>query len=375
LGTHGRAHIGRGSLQPPPLKVLALLTDGFGAVGGIAQYNRDLMTALSRSEEVEEVIALPRFGTSPAEASLNVTQVASAPSRTAWGQRAIALAVRQRPDVIFCGHLRAAPLAAALAQVTLRPLWIQAHGVEAWDRPNSLVRRATERAKLVTCVSRYTRRRLLAWSNIAPERLRVLPNTIASSHAPRARRQDLIDRHDLVGRKVILTVGRLSARERYKGHDRVIASLPQVAAHYPESLYLIVGDGDDRLRLEELANGEGVSERVIFAGKVAADLLPDYYALADVFAMPSTGEGFGIVFLEAAASGLPVIGGNRDGSLDALADGRIGRAVDPGDVKALALAIIDALGRRRHQDSTALQRFAFENFASHVDQLVRTLGG
>jgi phosphatidyl-myo-inositol dimannoside synthase len=326
------------------------------------------------SEEVEEVIALPRFGTPPAEASLNITQVASVPSRTAWGRRAITLAVRQPPDVIFCGHLRAAPFAAALARVSLRPLWIQAHGVEAWDRPNSFVRCATERAKLVTCVSRYTRRRLMAWSNIAPERLRVLPNTIASIHAPRARRQDLIDRHDLAGRKVILTVGRLSAGERYKGHDRVIAALPQVAAHYPESLYLIVGDGDDRLRLEELAKCEGVLERVIFVGKVGADLLPDYYALADVFAMPSTGEGFGIVFLEAAVSGLPVIGGNRDGSLDALADGRIGRAIDPDDVETVALAIIEALEGRQHQDPAAVQRFAFENFACHVDELVRNLG-
>ena len=95
------------------------------------------------------------------------------------------------------------------------------------------------------------------------------------------------------------------------------------------SAYLVVGDGDDRQRLEELAQTTGVAHAMQFAGHVPHRELPDYFRLADVFVMPSTGEGFGIAFLEAAASGLPVIGGNRDGSVDALADGTIGTLVDP----------------------------------------------
>jgi glycosyltransferase involved in cell wall biosynthesis len=78
-----------------------------------------------------------------------------------------------------------------------------------------------------------------------------------------------------------------------------------------------------------MARESGVADRVTFAGQVPDEELPDYSALAHVFAMPSTGEGFGIVFLEAAATGLPIVGGNRDGSVDALAEGRIGRLVDP----------------------------------------------
>jgi glycosyltransferase involved in cell wall biosynthesis len=89
--------------------------------------------------------------------------------------------------------------------------------------------------------------------------------------------------------------------------------------------------------------------------------------------MPSTGEGFGIVFLEAAAYGLPVIGGNRDGSVDALADGAIGRPVDPEDEDALVAALVDALKGAQRGSSASVKRFAFENFAHHVDDLVRSL--
>src|SRR5262249_13068089 len=155
------------------------------------------------------------------------------------------------------------------------------------------------------------------------------PNTVTSGYTPRPRRDDLISRHGLMGRRIILTVGRLAASERYKGHDRLIAALPGVLLRVPDIAYLIVGGGDDQSRLEHLASESGITDRVTFAGHVPDEELPDYFALAHVFAMPSTGEGFGIVFLEAAATGVQIIGGNRDGSVDALAEGRIGRLVDP----------------------------------------------
>ncbi len=91
------------------------------------------------------------------------------------------------------------------------------------------------------------------------------------------------------------------------------------------------------------------------------------------FAMPSTGEGFGIVFLEAAASGLPVIAGNRDGSVDALADGALGTLIDPDDRQQLAAAIIAALESRSPSNNEDVERFASSNFAEHVDEIVRHL--
>ena len=109
----------------------------------------------------------------------------------------------------------------------------------------------------------------------------------------------------------------------------MIRALPRILADHPETIYLIVGDGDDRPRLEALSAEIGVADKVRFVGSARAEELPDYFRLADVFVMPSTGEGFGIAFLEAMASGIPVIGGNQDGSLDPLGDGTLGIAVDP----------------------------------------------
>lgn len=107
--------------------------------------------------------------------------------------------------------------------------------------------------------------------------------------------------------------------------------------------YLIVGDGDDRPRFESLADELGVRELVIFAGKVPSEELCDHYNLCDLFAMPSTGEGFGIVFLEALACGKPVIAGSKDASRDALLDGELGVLVDPEDPRELRDAIVAIL--------------------------------
>ena len=355
-----------------PARVLALLTDGFGASGGIAQYNRDLLTALSETPAIGGIVVLPRFGDAAAVRPAKIVQLTAMPGRVAWIAQSLRLAMQRHFDVIFCGHLNAAPLAALIARLTRTPLWLQVHGIEAWARPGRAVRAATQQADLVTAVSRFTRQKLLTWSDIDPARVRVLPNTFEARQACSETPVDVIARHGLAGRKVILTVGRLASGERYKGHDRIIKALSEVRGQCPQAIYLVAGSGDDQPRLEALAAAVGVREHVVFAGQVPPDELQDYFQLANVFAMPSTGEGFGIVFLEAAASGLPIVAGNRDGSTDALADGALGTLIDPEDQAALVTALVDRLRQKRPSSPpAAIQRFAFANFASQVGKLVR----
>ena len=364
---------GKFAVEGRRVRLLALVTDGIGASGGIARYNTDLFKAMSNSAHVEQVIVLPRFGNDNTSRPEKVVQLEALSNAYHWAVKAAYLVLRGGFDAIFCGHLNAAPFVARLARLGRTPLWIQTHGIEAWEDRGPKFRRALASARLVTAVSRHTRRRLLSWSDVVPSRVRVLPNTFDPTYAPSPRRMDLAARYGLKNNKVILTVGRMSSSERYKGHDRIIRCLEALRSVVPEVVYLIVGTGDDQQRLEALAQNLGVRGAIIFAGFVPAAEIADHYALADVFAMPSTGEGFGIVFLEAAAAGLPVIGGSSDGSLDALAEGAVGTPVDVEDFNALTNALAKALSNGRPGARESFQRFASSYFSCYVNELVQVV--
>jgi phosphatidylinositol alpha-1,6-mannosyltransferase len=353
------------------LRVLALVTEAFGGRGGIAQYNRDFISALARCDRVGDVIVLPRFSaravsTLPA----GVRQLPPVESKIVYSLSALWTAITHQPiDLVFCGHVRMAPLAAGIARVLNVPLWLQVHGIEIfWRALSALERRAVESATIVTAVSRHTRRRLLQRVGIEPARVKVLPNTVESQYQPGPKPGYLLERHAVGGKKVLLTVSRLDSVERYKGHDRVICTLPRLLEQHPDTIYLIVGDGDDRPRLEKLALECGVAKNVQFTGSVPPEELPEYFRLADVFVMPSALEGFGIVFLEAMATGVRVIGGSQDGSRDALCDGALGTLVDPENGEELASAILAALDNpARTGDRTT--RFKPDIFADHLNAL------
>jgi len=303
------------------------MTDAFGGAGGIAQYNRDLLGALAVDPDITAIDVMLRAFPEPTAIPEKVRQFAPLGGRAGYIATAGALALARRPETIFCGHLNLAPLAEVLAKFCGARLVIQLHGVEAWSPPAALQRRAVEAADLVLCVSRYTRAMFLGWADITPERVAVLPNTIGDNYAPgdkdAARRRLSIPRDYTV----LLSVGRLSALERYKGHDRIIELMPQLAEKSPNLVYLIAGEGDDQARLEALAVEFGVKERVRFLGLAPMGDLPDLYCAADLFVLASSGEGFGIVFLEAMACGTPAIGLAEAGARDALGDGGLGQAV------------------------------------------------
>jgi phosphatidylinositol alpha-1,6-mannosyltransferase len=207
------------------------------------------------------------------------------------------------------------------------------HGIEAWPRPKRHQRAAVESADLVLCVSRYTRARVLSWAAIEPERVIVLPNTVSEAFNP-GDASALCTKWGLEGKRVLLTVGRMDARERYKGHDLVIQALPQLVAAGHDVVYVVLGDGNDVGRLQAIAVGLGVADRVHFMGEVGLETLVGAYRLADLFVMPSTGEGFGIAFIEAMACGTPALGLCLCGARDAFGNGDLGAAISEGELPA-----------------------------------------
>jgi phosphatidylinositol alpha-1,6-mannosyltransferase len=352
------------------MRVLALVTDAFGGVGGIAEYNRHFLSSLAACDRIGDVLVLPRAsGSCPETLPLGVRQLPPVQPRLAYSLTALRTATHGPFDVVFCGHLFMAPLAVAIARLIRARLWVQVHGIEAWRPLSGQHRKSVEMAALVTSVSRHTRRRLLEWTGIDPARVKILPNTMDPRFRPGAKPDYLLERHAAGGRKVIMTVSRLASSERYKGHDQVIGILPRVLMRHPETIYIVVGDGDDRPRLEALAARLGLEKNVRFVGPVVPEELPNYLRLADVFVMPSTGEGFGIVFLEALATGIHVIGGNKDGSLDPLADGQLGQLIDPDNEEELLSSICSALSTAPTAVDRA-SRFNAQAFAEHLHALV-----
>jgi len=214
-----------------------------------------------------------------------------------------------------------------------------------------LLRRIGRTNDVITFVSQFARRRISAalGPDVALEYLP--PGVMADTFKPDpVARKAIRARYHLGEVPVLLSVSRLVAR---KGQDNLIRAVPAILARVPDARVLIVGDGPDGARLRSLVDALGVAENVEFAGSVPWSDLPAHYAAADVFAMPcrtrGSGldvEGLGIVFLEASASGLPVIAGRSGGAPETVREGITGSVVDGRDVTAVADAVADLLSDR-----------------------------
>lgn len=350
-------------MNPSPT-MLAIVTDAFGGRGGIAQYNRDFLGALAETGAVSSITALPRQAPDLPVLPERIEQTPARPGWISYSVAALRTALLRPVDLVFCGHLFMAPLAALITRLTGAKLIVQTHGIEAWPRPSRAQRAALEAADLVLCVSRHTRAAVLSWAAIAPERVLVVPDTVREVFTPgdgSTQRTALA----LEGKRVLLTVGRMDPRERYKGHDRVIAAISNLVAKGHDICYLVVGEGADRIRLEALARDAGVSERVRFLGRVELQTLVEIYRMADLFVMPSTGEGFGVAFLEALASGTPALGFDVAGARDALADGQLGAAVAEAELPAALARLLATPKPDPHALAAAARaRFGRRTFAT-----------
>ena len=256
--------------------------------------------------------------------------------------------------------------------------WCWAHGIEVWSAGGTEVAHALAWADRVVAVSDFTARRIRAW--VSPERVIVIHNPVDTdvftpSPTPRQSADDL------------LIVGRLSTAERYKGHHLLIRTLPDLEASIGRPARLrIVGDGDLRPELETMAEELGVTDRVEFTGRLPLRSLIDAYRRCAAFIMPSkvekrgsewTGEGLGIVYVEAQSCGRPAIVSNAGGAPETVLDGETGLVVDPSDsssvVEAAALLLndparADRMGMRAR--SWAVDEFSIPRFRSRISQVL-----
>jgi phosphatidyl-myo-inositol dimannoside synthase len=306
-----------------------------------------------------------------------------------WSIAISQIMMQQRPQAVQLATASEGYLGLWMRKWLKLPFVIYAHGNEVlaamrddWQKP----RLALQQANRVLANSRFTAD-LVEKIGVHPKRIEILHPGCETSHfRPLEPNIDL--RKKLFGARqkdrVLLTVGGLVAR---KGQDMVIRALPKVLQRIPNVLYLIVGDGRDRARLEALTSATGVQDRVIFAGQVPDSDLPDIYALSDVFVMPSRSrledcdvEGFGLVYLEANACGKPVIGGREGGVADAILEGETGFLADPCDSDHIAHLLLrllsdDELSRRMGEKGRkrVVSDFTWTRVSSHVQGTIEAI--
>jgi phosphatidylinositol alpha-1,6-mannosyltransferase len=346
------------------MRVLLLCTDAYGGHGGIALYNRDFAEALAARADCEEVIVVPRvIRREPSDILPKITFMADAARGPLSYMRAVARARRAKPDVVICGHVNLLPVACMIAR---RPL-LMVYGIEAWKRLPVRSNQLLHHCAAIVAISEITRDRLLGWSRYSGK-THLLPNAIhAEDYGIHPKRAELVALYGLEGKRVLLTVGRLDSEERYKGFDEVLEVLPNLPG---DVVYVIAGTGNDRARLEKKAVRLGVGNRVVFTGFFPDEQKLDLYSLADVYVMPSRGEGFGFVFLEALASGVPAIGSKLDGGREALRGGELGLLVDPTNPAEIEAAIAELLQSRERAIPPGLEYFSFRNFVARAAAIV-----
>jgi phosphatidylinositol alpha-1,6-mannosyltransferase len=285
-----------------------------------------------------------------------------------------------QPDAIIYDHVMLCPMAVpahVISRGSRQILFV--YGTEVWDKPEFRKVPTAEMLSVRRCIdqvvsiSDFTAVQMAKAFKLPTERFRLLPCAVDLNSTA------LQDGTDATPQRpgTLLTVSRMGLEDRYKGIDKVILAMPQVLAAFPQTRYVVVGDGALRPELMALAAKTGVASRVRFLGRLDDAQLQEAYASADVFLMPSTGEGFGIVFLEAWKHRLPVICGNRDASAEVVTDGVNGLTVNPGDSRAVAEAamrllsdhdLAHRLGKQGFQ--TLAGRYTHERFRTRLTEIL-----
>lgn len=363
------------------MQIMALASDAFGGYGGVARYNRNLALCLTARDDVREFAILPRLAPEVEPLPPKVRQAPPCRARLRYALAAAAGVARRRPAILISANIYHTPLTRVLARPSGARMISVLHGIEVWKPLSGALLKALEASDTVFCASRDTEARILAQCPALEGRTSVTFNTVGGAFHP-GDRAAARRRFGVEDAFVVLTVARLDTRKGadgrfYKGHDRVIPLLKDLPVGRPV-VYLVAGIGGDRTRLEMVAREAGVADRVRFLGKVSDADLPALYRAADLFALPSTGEGFGIVFLEAMASGVPAIGLDVGGASDALSAHPLGMAVSAGDFAAGFRHAASAALRLGDEARTALgkavhTRFGIPAFRARIDAAIEAL--
>ncbi|MGD8717877.1 MAG: glycosyltransferase family 4 protein [Candidatus Zixiibacteriota bacterium] len=352
------------------MRYLVLTPDFPPEPGGVQTLLAGIAAGLAARNDVT-VVAPASAGADEFDAGLIYRVRRYAPSDSRVGRMAnmarAATPLAADCDVLFCGHVAAAPAAYLLGTIYRKPYLVYVHALEITpERYRRLFTFLLRRAAGILTGSRYGRSLVVSRFGLPREAVDVIRPGVAPELVEASGNGGSSPGLKNAGERVILSVARLRGDERYKGHDVVIRAMPLIVRCVPRCYYWIVGAGDDEARLRDLAEESGVADNVVFWGRVE-DVAP-YYRACDVFVMPNRrvvedgvekNEGFGLVFLEASLFAKPVVAGRCGGALDAVDDGHTGLLVDPecpAEVAAAVVALLTYPGEARRLGDAGRER-------------------
>ncbi len=252
-----------------------------------------------------------------------------------------------------------------------------AHGIEVWKPFSRLQSIWLNRCNTIICVSNFTKQKMVDIHVIDSNKCTVVNNCLdpfLQKPNNRSKNPVLLERYGLtMQNKIMLTLSRLSAHDRHKGYDKVIVALKELKNNFPNLIYLIAGKYEEAEKqwIDKLIKEYKLENRIILTGYVADDELAAHIELADLYVMPSIKEGFGIIFIESLYYGIPVIGGNKDGTKDALANGSFGQLIDPENQIEITDAIRNTILHKEKyipNHNSVLEYFGYQKYKSNLLQ-------
>jgi phosphatidyl-myo-inositol dimannoside synthase len=350
-------------------KLFFVVLYAFSQMGGIEKFNRSFIKALS---ELKETSFSDLFVYSLHDSNEDDSYTGGKGYRFFNHNRFLFLVKSIfrsfQSDVVIIGHLNLAIVGVIAKKLFNKKIVLICHALEIMEPVKGIRKKLLQQAGAILAVSDFTKELLIQQQGIDQAKIIIFPNTVDPYFKIPSSFQKpfyLQERYGISGEdKILFTLTRLSSSEKYKGYDSVIKILNNIKKVHPSVRYLIGGKADEKEKVyvEKLIQDNHLEKDVQLLGYIKDEEITDHFQLSDVFVMPSTKEGFGIVFLEAMTCGLQVVAGNKDGSTDALLKGRVGKLVNPDDASSIQQGIIDSLNNLEQHNKQQLQQVITENF-------------
>ncbi len=334
-------------------KVMLLTLQTFSSTGGIQKMSRTLAYSLNQLAQ-EKQWEFKMFSAYDSDDDL-MPQYLPADSFRGFKIKRILFVLNtireaKNTDVLILSHINLSVVGLLVKMINPNcKIWLIAHGIEVWRGLSSTQKKMVNKSDKVICVSNFTKQQMIKLHEVDSNKCFVLNNVIDPFMILPQKFEkpaNLMEKYNLqTDDPVIYTLTRLASTEQYKGYERVIRAMVSLKDRFPKLKYILSGqyDKDEEYRINHLIDENGLAGSVILTGFIEEKNLSDHFLLADLFVLPSKKEGFGIVFIEAMACGLPVICGNADGSIDAIRNGELGQAIDPESQEELETAIYEKL--------------------------------